>query len=207
MLQENLQEVRYLDPVSQEQIKKIPALEENPPIPHGLIDLSPLQLSFWTKLHPHLPSPYFLAKNPVNILIQYDKEQLHTLCRFLGMFDLYEELQKNIHAKLFKAIKEALSAEELKFLQSIDEKDNPVKLPKMHLGAWDKNKESLDKAIFDRGRMRLRGAVSSCFNTFFQFIPAEFGPLEKKPSKEISELLWKQVQTVLKKAMNHVKHI
>lgn len=176
-------------------------MERAPPTPFEIQGMDPLQKEFYIKMHPHLPSPYFLTKDPMNRLISLSKEQLDQICRYLGLYDLYQEIKHVVKTNIFQSLKIALSQKELQFLEICRHESNPVLLPTMHIGAWDLKKESLDKALYERGKTRLRGALSSSYGTLFPFIPANFSPPEQKPSKEIIDTLLKQVETVLSRAL------
>lgn len=192
--------LKFLDSASRLDIQAMPIMDQSPPLPKELKDLEPLQAEFYIKMHPHLPSPYFLTKHPLSKLVSFSEEEFHKICRFLGLFDLYAELRNVVLTSLFHGLKNSLSAEELKFLEVVRHEPNPVKLPKMHIGAWDLSKESLDKALFDRGKTRLRGALSQGYDTLFSFLPPKFYPPKIKPAKEVAETLIKQLETVLNKA-------
>ena len=179
----------------------LPIMEHTPPIPYDLMDLEPLQKEFFIKMQPHLPSPYFLTKDPLNRLITLSEEQLHLICRFLGLYDLFDEIKHVVRTDIFQSLKQSLSLKELQFLESCRSQENPVQLPSMHINAWDLKKESLDRALFDRGKTRLRGALSTAYETLFSFIPAIFMPPQKKPQKEITDILLKQLETVLNRAL------
>lgn len=179
----------------------LPLMEHSPPTPFELIGLEPLQKEFFIKMQPHLPSAYFLTKNPLNRLISLSEEQIRVICRFLGLYDLFDEIKNVVRTDIFHALKESLSVKELQFLESCRNFQNPVQLPRMHINSWDLKKESLDKALFDRGKTRLRGALSTAYETFFSFIPPTFTPPQKKPSKEVSDILLKQLETVLSRAL------
>ncbi|MFZ4772895.1 MAG: hypothetical protein ACOYK9_02760 [Chlamydiia bacterium] len=198
--------LKFLEADVRKEYHHLPHLDPHPPMPQELSSLTPLQAEFWIKMHPNFPSPYFLSTHPLNRIIMLREGELHQLCRYLALFDLYGELKNIVQTKLFKTLKEALSPTELHFLETLRNEPNQVTLPKMHIGAWDHTKESLDKALFDRGKTRLKGALSAGSQVLFAFIPKVFLPTEKKPSKEIAELLLKQVETVLNRAFTYVKH-
>jgi len=198
--------LKFLDAAERELIESFSELEPHPPMPKELEALAPLEKEFWIKMHPEFPSPYFLEKHPLNRLITLSADELHQVCRYLALFDLYKELQNAVQTRIFKSIKEHLSADELQFLEMLRTIPNSIYLPKMHIGAWDLSKESLDAALFDRGKMRLKGALSSADASLFTFIPKVFLPTEKKPSKEIIELLLKQVEAVLNREFTYATH-
>jgi len=191
--------LKFLDSATRLELQSLPVLDHTPPMPLELQDLAPLEAEFYIKMHPNLPSPYFLTKHPLSKLISFTEDEFHKICRFLGLYDLYAELKNVVRTNLFHSLKQSLSIEELQFLETVRHEANPVKLPKMHIGAWDLTKESLDKALFDRGKTRLRGALSAGYNTLFSFLPPMFYPPEKKPAKEVTETLLKQLETVLNK--------
>jgi len=193
--------LKFLDESTRQELKNLPLMEHAPPMPYDMMELEPLQKEFFIKMQPHLPSPYFLTKDPLNRLITLSDDQLNNICRFLGLFDLYNEIKNVVRTDIFKSLKEVLSTKELQFLETCRTQNNPVRLPSMHIGAWDLKKESLDKALFDRGKTRLRGALSTAFETLFSFIPPIFMPPPKKPSKEITDILLKQLETVLNRAL------
>ena len=192
--------LKFLDSATKLEVQSLPTLDHTPPLPLELKDLGPLEAEFFIKMHPNLPSPYFLTKHSLSKLVSYTEEEFHKICRFLGLYDLYAELKNVVRTSLFHSLKDSLSPEELQFLEIVRHEPNPVKLPKMHIGAWDLTKESLDKALFDRGKTRLRGALSDGYKTLFSFLPPKYYPPEKKPAKEVTETLLKQLETVLNKA-------
>lgn len=100
-----------------------------------------------------------LPVSPMNTLLYLPKRNLVRLIDFLGIYDLAVDLRTVLDTTLLAKIHEALTKEELHFLQFCSKRPIKWMPPKLHLEGWDGNKESLHLLLHKRGLVRLAKSV------------------------------------------------
>lgn len=188
MIDEDKDLYRFLTLPVQLDLKSIPSFE---PI------LQKKESTLWEKVktffNTTLPPLFFLPADPLNRLIGLTQEELKELCRYLGHYDLANEIPRLVETRLIKKLHLALKPQECPHLDDCLLNGNLAPLPSLNLGAWDGEKDSLNKALFDRGKFRLQSALSGSYFLLFNHLPTEFQPIKKGLSNEILEVLRMQV--------------
>ncbi len=112
---------------------------------------------------PILPFSYF-PDDPLLFLVKADGIELSTLCCFLGLFDLIEEIPKVIDGKLLVKLEEALSPDEISVLQEIGRmRGEKVHFEEIGLRHWNGDVSLLRGVLKERGINRLAKALSHSF--------------------------------------------
>lgn len=111
-----------------------------------------------------LPFSYF-PDHPLLCLVKADGIEISTLCCFLGLFDLADEIRTLIDGKLLKKLEEALSPDELSLIGEISSKRmGKVPFGKIGLSHWNGEVHLLRGVIKERGINRLAKALCQSFS-------------------------------------------
>ncbi len=101
----------------------------------------------------------FLPEHPLNFLLDLDEKAMVKIIRFLGLHDLSFEMRQIIATAVLKKIFTALSKKEGAYLNRLILHREPLVFKRLFLTKWDGTKESLLKAIEERGLHRLAHAL------------------------------------------------
>lgn len=100
-----------------------------------------------------------LPPSALNQLLALNRRQLLHLIDFLGLHDLAADLRQVVDKELLKKIHQALTADQLQFLQYCSKQPLKWVPPKIGLVAWDGSKQQLNRLLHHRGLIRLARAV------------------------------------------------
>jgi len=151
--------------------------------------------------------PFQAARElPLGNLLELTKSDSVKLFHLLGLFDLSLDLKKIVQTPTLQAIKSALSAAQMQFLKSLANKPTTVDFGRLDLDRWNRQPQSLQDVLFNRGLNRLAKALfhaESSIIWYFERILDK--PMGTKFKKLISDLknapaqkaLMTEVQTAL----------
>lgn len=129
-----------------------------------------------------------LPPSPLNLLLQFSAENIHTLCEFLGLRDLAIELSQIIDTIRLKQIYAALSKEKWTYLNVLLQKQEPVSFKKMEIHKGPLEAETLLLLLYKRGMNRLAKALYTADKSLVWYVSHQmsgeqaslFFPLHKK---------------------------
>jgi hypothetical protein len=105
-----------------------------------------------------LPVPC-LPESPLNLLLDLNPTELHSLIDLLSMHDLSVEIRQIIETAKLKEIYSLLSKPQTAFLKTLIHKKEPVSFKKIGLANWDGDKENLRSILTQRGINRIAKAI------------------------------------------------
>lgn len=170
---------------------------------------------FFKEFFPNeLPLPFsFLPETPLYFLASGNREKIHKLAFYLGLFDISLELKTVLKGSILKQIQASLFPDEIAFCKQITEFKHPFSLGTLGLANWNEDSDSLRKVLFERGLYRLSIGLSTSSPDFIWYIlhflqKDVANRLERQPKAEIDtkifeialnqiEIAWKGVCTVL----------
>ena len=82
-------------------------------------------------------------------------------CFLLGLYDLVIDLQGMLDASIVKKVQQALTKEEILFMQNVIARHKPIRFEPIGLVQWDQKPATLRALLLMRGLHRLGLAVSS----------------------------------------------
>ncbi len=108
---------------------------------------------------PNIIPETILPSSPLNLLLRLKRSDLVHLADFLGLHDLAADVRQIVDKALLQKIYQALTPQQVHFLQYASKQ--PVKWvsPKLGLLAWDGTKKQLNHLLHYRGLIRI-GKVS-----------------------------------------------
>lgn len=118
--------------------------------------------------------PQFMSKGPLDFLLELSGDQLITLCRFLGLYDVSLEMKKIIHSRQLKKLEGAFSKEEIGFLNELQRDRRPVAFIEIGLWNWEGDIEGLQEIVLSRGLNRMAKALSEAGTTFMWYLSHRF---------------------------------
>jgi hypothetical protein len=148
--------------------------------------------------------PQFISKGPLDFLLDLPSDNLVTLCRFLGLYDISLEMKKIVQSQQIKKIEAAFSGAEILFLNQIQRDRQPIAFIEIGLWNWDGDEKSLRQIVLSRGINRLAKALSNSGGTFLWYLAHRF-PIEEGikfqrfhkvlSEKKIVDILIKEVES------------
>ena len=149
-----------------------------------------------------LPLSY-IPEDPLLFLAKSDSIELSTLCCFLGLFDLFDEIKHVINGKLLVKLEDALSDDELRLLRNIEGwRSDKISFEEIGLERWNGDTAILRSVIKERGINRLAKALMASPGDLVWFVEhlmdgqmkSEFRKYRAEMSnREIIDALVKQV--------------
>jgi hypothetical protein len=100
-----------------------------------------------------------LGESPLNALLELEPPALMNLIDYLGIHDLAIEVKQIIETARLKQIYAALSADELAYLKTLQQRKEPLAFKRMELQTWDGKKSTLRTLLRQRGANRLAKAL------------------------------------------------
>ena len=140
-------------------LKKELQIDERIKEPSPLLKKFLLQLLTKALLENAPPLSPILPATPLNRLLQLTHTKLLSLCSFLGLHDLANEVKKIIQSDKLKGIEAILSLDEKKCLKNFLKGKEIVTFGTLNLQSWDGKEESLREVLQRRGVNRLAKAL------------------------------------------------
>ena len=154
---------------------------------------------------PDLLAEQLLPPSPFNNLLKLQRKQLIHLVDFLGLHDLSADLRQVVDKDLLSRIHQALSPDQLHFLQYCSKQPLKWVSPKLGLLAWDGSKKQLNYLLHSRGLIRLAKAIFPEHPSFKWHLMHHFDTGRAKIIQK--EFYRKQDSSLLSYFKNQVLHI
>ncbi|MCP5509603.1 MAG: hypothetical protein H7A39_04245 [Chlamydiales bacterium] len=157
--------------------------------------------------------PFQVAKQQtLGNLLELSKSESVRLFHLLGLFDLSLDLKKTVQTPTLQAIKSALSTTQIQFLKSLSNKTTTVDFGRLDLDRWDKQPQSLQDVLFNRGLNRLAKALfhaeSSIIWYFERILDKAMGTKFKKLISDLKNTpAQKTLVTEVQTALDHVRKL
>lgn len=187
-------------------------VSQNLPLQRPLITLSPIGKKCLQKQLLHLLlgkncmpiAKELLPKHPLNIFVEFSKNELIECINFLALFDLSIELKKTVATKTIKQIHSYLLPEQKKFLQKIASYKEPFSFSQF-LHKWDGTKDNFQKLLHKRGLYRFAAGLHGLYPDLLWYI---FHHLDTGRARILQKMCEKKVNPILSNSIqSHILEI